>query len=132
MTRPIPLFSDDMLDILPFLEANLPGAYVVSEDLTGWHKPEVRVTVQSTGGTIVNPHRIMKPVYDINVYGPTKPAAKAAALLALQTMYKMKNHVFTSGQVCTEVECSYPSDIQDPINSNPRFVFDVSLTIRTP
>ncbi len=129
--RPIPLFEDPMPDIIPFLEATLPPAYVVAEDLTGWHKPEVRVTVQPTGGVVINRHRIFRPVYDVNVYAPTKPAAYAAALKAVQAMYMLKNEVLLSGQVCTEVECSMPSDISDPINSNPRFVFDVSLTFRT-
>lgn len=130
MTRPIPLFHDDVLDVIVFLNGQLP--FDVAEDLTGWHKPEVRMTVQPTGGIIINPHRIFRPVYDVNVYGPKKPETKAAAMLSIQAMYMLKNVVLPSGNVCTEVECSWPSDIQDPLNSNPRFVFDASLTFRTP
>lgn len=128
--RPIPKFPDPIKDILEFLTDNL--AYTVAEDLTGWHKPEIRVTVQPTGGTIPNGYRIYRPVYDVNVYGPEKPETMDAALNALQAFYEMKNIVLESGAVCTEVSCSWPADIQDPINSNPRFVFDASLTFRTP
>lgn len=129
--RPIPLLEDPMPDIILFLEGELPVSYVVAEDLTGWHKPEIRVTVQPTGGIVINRHRIFRPVYDVNVYAPSKPAAYAVALKALQALYSLKNEVMASGQVCTEVECTMPSDITDPINNNPRFVFDASLTFRT-
>jgi hypothetical protein len=131
MTRPIPLFSDPVVDIINYLESALP-LFVVAEDLTGWHKPEVRVTIQPTGGVVVNPHRIFRPVYDVNAYAPTKTAAMAAALEALRAIYTLKNQVLESGQVVTEVECSMPSDLTDPINNNPRFVFDASITMRTP
>lgn len=127
--KPIPLVNDPLLDIIGYLETRL--SYKIAEDLTGWHKPETRVTLQPTGGRVINPIRVFRPIYDVNVYASSKPLAHATALEVLQELYLLEGMVLPSGQVITEVDCSMPSDISDPINSNPRFVFDATITLRT-
>jgi hypothetical protein len=130
LNRPVPKFPDPIRDIIDYMNDSLDAH--VATDLKGWHAPTLWVTVQPTGGIIVNSYRVFRPVYDVNIYGPTKPEAMNLALEAMQAMYFMKNEVLESGAVCTEVSCSWPADIQDPINSNPRYVFDANLTFRTP
>lgn len=126
-----PLFTDPVPDILAKLGTFLPG-YHLAEDLTGWTKGNTWVTVQPTGGSFPNANRIASVRLDINAYGPTKPNTQTIALQAIQAFYKLKNEKLTSGIVITGIECSYPADISDPINNNPRYVFDVTLNYRTP
>lgn len=121
-------------DILPaFLDAVqtalVADTVKVAEDLTGYHAGDKRVTMQFTGGVFVNPNRVARPRFDINVYASTKPLALQIALKAVKAIYDMKNHV-GSNFVVTEVDCSYPQDLSDPINHNPRFVFDTNISYR--
>lgn len=100
-----------------------------AEDLTGWEAPEVWITIQPSGGTISR-IRLGNPRLDVNVYAPTKPQAFSIAMDVIQALMEMKNFR-TDDFVITGIECSYPADISDPLNYNPRWVFDVTLTYRT-
>lgn len=114
--------------VLDFFETNLP-AYHVAGDLTGWDKGETWITIQPSGGSISR-IRAGSPQFDVNVYAPTKPVAFDVAMQAVKMFMQMLNYT-DEGAVITDVECSYPADISDPINSNPRYVFDVILRYRT-
>lgn len=122
-------FPDILPAILDALESSLTST-TVAEDLTGYHHPDKWVRVQFSGGSFINPHRIAAPRFDINVYAKTKPETMSLALKAVKAMYALKNHV-GADFVVTNVECSYPQDLSDPINHNPRFVFDLVVNYRT-
>lgn len=120
---------DEVKAVIEFLEADsrLPDIDIAG-DLKGWHAPEERITVQTTGGSFEGV-RTGTPRLDVNVYAPSKPAAKELALTACAVLRSMKNYN-NSEIVIIKVEPSWPADITDPINSNPRFVFDLNLWIR--
>ncbi len=126
---PYPLFVDPVPGVIEKLSDELPS-YHFAEDLTGWHEGDIWITVQPTGGTLTNPFRVAEPRFDVNVYGPSKPEAKEIALQAMQAMYRLKNQVLDFG-VVTSVSCTWPADISDPINNNPRWVFDMTMRFRT-
>lgn len=128
---PFPLFIDTLPEILDLLQTSL--GFTVSEDLKGWTKGEQRATIQPTGGTVTNPYRVWSPRYDVNCYANTKPEAIQISLETIQALYMLKGTVLpVSGTVVTDVECSFPADITDPVNNNPRWVFDVTISYRTP
>jgi hypothetical protein len=114
--------------VLAFFDANLP-AYHVAGDLTGWDKTQTWITIQPSGGSISR-IRTGAPQFDVNVYAPSKPVAFDVAMQAVKMFMQMLNYTHEDA-VITDVECSYPADISDPINSNPRYVFDVILRYRT-
>lgn len=128
---PYPLFVDTLPEVLDILALNL--SFDVAEDLKGWVKGQKRATIQPTGGTVTNPYRVWSPRYDVNCYAGTKPETYQMSYETIQALYMLKGTVLpVSGVVVTDVECSLPSDITDPINLNPRWVFDVTISYRTP
>lgn len=127
MTQPFRKHSD----LLPDMFTHLGGLldYTFAEDLTGWEAPETWITIQPSGGGI-GKVRLATPRFDVNVYGPTKPEAFGISMDVIQALMQMKNFV-GDGFVITDVICSYPADISDPLNYNPRWVFDLTITYRT-
>jgi hypothetical protein len=101
----------------------------VAEDMTGWEYPAEWVTVQPTGGT-VSQVRTGTARFDVNVFGKTKPETFSNAMDAVKLLMQMRNFSYLDA-VITNVECSYPADISDPITGHPRYVFDVNLSYRT-
>lgn len=128
MSQPYSKHADLLPAVLDHLEAILPS-YDFAEDLTGWNAPEQRITIQPSGGSISR-IRTATPRYDVNVYGPTKPAAFSIAMDVIKAVMQMRNYT-SSNFVITNVECSYPADISDPLNYNPRWVFDLTFSYRT-
>lgn len=103
--------------------------YTVSGDLKGFVAPARWITVQETGGSDANPVRVAAPRIDINVYAETRPVAKRLALAAIAAMKSMKNSVFDDA-VVIRVETSTPANLTDPVNAQPRYVFDATIHIR--
>lgn len=101
----------------------------VSGDLKGFNAPMRWITVQETGGSRENPVRVAAPRVDINVYAENRVVAKSIALAACGAMLSMKNKVFNDA-VIVRVEVSTPANLTDPVNSNPRYVFDATIHIR--
>lgn len=128
MTRPFQKHPDLLPVVISWFEANLPAWYI-AEDLTGWVYPEKWVTIQPTGGSISR-IRTGSVRFDVNVFGETKPEAMDGALEAIRCLMLMLNDT-ASNAVITDVVCTYPADISDPINERPRFVFDATLSYRT-
>ncbi len=128
MVRPFQKHPDLTPVVISWFTTNLP-AYYIAGDLTGWEYPDKWVTIQPTGGD-VSRIRTGSARFDVNVYGETKPEVMSGALDAVKTLMQMLNYS-TSEAVITNVVCTYPADISDPINERPRFVFDVTLTYRT-
>jgi len=126
--RPFQQHPDLIPVVINFFEINLP-AYHVAGDLTGWEKGQEWITIQPTGGTISR-IRTGNARMDVNVYGPTKPETFDISMATIKTLMQMINYTYGDA-VITNVECSYPADISDPLNSNPRYVFDVVLNYRT-
>jgi hypothetical protein len=126
--RPFNKHPDLLPEVLDELESVLPS-YHFAGDLTGWKAPNVWVTIQSSGGTIAK-IRTGSARYDVNVYAPSKPAAFSISMDVIKALMELLNHQ-GSNFVITNVECSYPADISDPINNNPRFVFDLTFAYRT-
>lgn len=126
--RPFQKHPDLLPVIIAFFTANLPSVHVAG-DMTGWDKGDTWMTIQPSGGAI---SRIRSGAarFDVNVFGPTKPAAFDLSMDAVKTLMQMINYV-NGDAVITDVECSYPADISDPLNSNPRYVFDVTINYRT-
>lgn len=122
---------DEVVAVIEYLEASdrlAPFDVDIAGDLKGWQAPEKRITVQTTGGGFEG-LRTATPQLDINVYGPSKYVAKQIALTVCADLRSMKNYN-NSDIVIIRAEPSWPADITDPINSNPRFVFDLNLWIR--
>lgn len=128
MVRPFQKHPDLVPYVIDWFETQLPS-YHIAQDLTGWHAPEVWITVQPTGG-FINRIRTGSAQMDVNVYAPGKPEAFSIAMEAVRAFMQMPNYT-GDDVVITEVTCSYPADISDPINENPRFVFDVTINYRT-
>lgn len=126
--RIVKKIPDLLPPVLAYLEDALPS-YHFAGDLTGWHAPEVWITIQPTGG-LLSRVRTGTANLDFSVYAPSKPAAFAVAANVIKALHEMFNLSFDDG-VITGVECTYPADIPDPINSNPRYMFDVRLSFRT-
>lgn len=105
------------------------GSYTVSGDLKGFVAPMRWITVQETGGSDENPVRVSAPRVDINIYAEARPVAKRMALAAIAAMKSMKNMVFDDA-VIIRVETSTPANLTDPVNSQPRYVFDATIHIR--
>lgn len=118
---------DLLPEILDKLESELPS-YHFAGDLSGWSAPEEWITIQSSGGQIFSVRGGVAR-FDVNVYGPAKPTAFNIALDVIKALQELENFT-TNTFVITEVTCSYPADISDPINSNPRYVFDLDLAYR--
>jgi hypothetical protein len=118
-------------DLLPVVLDQLQTTlgHTVAGDLTGWTAPNVWITIQSTGGSIAR-IRTGSVRYDVNVYAPSKPEAFDISMDTIKAVMELLNYTSTNF-VVTDVACSYPADISDPINSNPRFVFDVTVSYRT-
>lgn len=127
MIRPFTKHPDLLPTLLDHLQTQL--GHTVAEDLTGWLAPNIWITIQPTGGTIARV-RTASPRYDVNVYAPTKSEAFDIAMDTIKALMELRNFV-SSDYVVTDVSCSYPADISDPINSNPRWVFDLTLSYRT-
>lgn len=126
--RPFQKHPDLLPVIIAFFSANLP-TLPVAGDMTGWDKGELLATVQPSGGSVFR-IRGGAARFDVNVFGPTKPVAFDLSMQAVKTLMQMINYV-NGEAVITDVECSYPADISDPLNSNPRYVFDVVINYRT-
>lgn len=126
--KPFQKHPDLVPHIIDWFEDQLP-AYHIAQDLTGWQAPEIWITVQPSGG-FINRVRTGVAQMDANVYAPSKPEAFSIAMDAVRTFMQMPNYT-GSDVVITGVSCSYPADISDPINENPRFVFDVTINYRT-
>lgn len=125
------ILPDETLVLIQFLEASTRLASFtphIAEDLKGWHAPEVWITVQATGGSY-DGVRTGNPRIDVNVYAPSKPLAKEIALTAAAEIRSMKNYV-TDQAVVIRCDPSWPNDLTDPINSNPRYTFDVQMWLR--
>lgn len=125
------VLPDETLALIEFLEASARLAEFdlhIAEDLKGWHAPEKWVTVQATGGNFGGV-RTGNPRVDVNVYAPAKPLAKRIALVTAAEIRSMKNYV-TDEAVIIRCDCSWPNDLTDPINSNPRYTFDVQMWLR--
>ena len=101
----------------------------VAGDLKGFVAPARWITVQETGGSEENPVRVNAPRVDINVYAESRFVAKTIARTAIAAMKSMKNAVFTDA-VVTKVETSPPANLTDPVNAQPRYVFDATIHIR--
>lgn len=122
---------DETKAVIDYLEASAelqPFNAHIAGDLKGYKAPETWITVQSTGGSFEGV-RTGNPRLDINVYASSKPLAKRIALRAAQDLRGMKNLV-TDQLVVIRTEVTWPADISDPLTSNPRYVFDLSLWIR--
>lgn len=122
---------DEVIAVIDYLQASTrlaPYDVNIAGDLKGWHAPDKWITVQTTGGSFEG-LRTATPRLDLNVYAPSKPLAKEIALTAVAELRSMKNHT-TDDLVVIRAEPSWPADITDPINSNPRYVFDLNLWIR--
>jgi len=126
--RPFQKHPDLIPAIIAFFTTNLPSVHVAG-DQTGWDKGDTWMTIQPSGGAI---SRIRSGAarFDVNVFGPTKPATFDLSMSAVKTLMQMINYV-NGDAVITDVECSYPADISDPLNSNPRYVCDVTINYRT-
>jgi len=126
--RPFQKHPDLIPAIIAFFTTNLPSVHVAG-DQTGWDKGDTWMTIQPSGGSISR-IRSGSARFDVNVFGPTKPATFDLSMDAVKTLMQMINYV-NGDAVITDVECSYPADISDPLNSNPRYVFDVTINYRT-
>lgn len=102
----------------------------VAGDLKGYTSPERYVTVQATGGSIPNKYRVWSVRLDINAYAESRYETSALCRAAVTALLSMNNHI-TEDLVVVDVECdSLPSDLTDPINSDYRFVCDVTVSFR--
>lgn len=131
MSQPYEILPDETLAIIEYLEANTvlqPYELTIAGDLKGWHAPEKWITVQGSGGSFEGV-RVGNPRVDVNVYAPSKPLAKRIALTAATELRKSKNFI-TTHAVIIKANPSWPNDLTDPINSNPRYNFDVSFWLR--
>lgn len=128
-----PVFPDETKHVIEYLtsaELLLPFApYRVAGDLKGYVAPARWITVQETGGSEENPVRVAAPRVDINVYAESRYVAKTIARNAVAAMKSMKNMVFDDA-VVIRVETSTPANLTDPVNSQPRYVFDATIHIR--
>lgn len=125
------IMPDETLVLIEYLEASAalaPYGLTIAEDLKGWHAPEKWITVQATGGRLEGV-RTGNPRVDINVYAPAKPLAKRIALTAVAEIRSIKNFI-TAEAVVIKADPSWPNDLTDTINSNPRYTFDVDLWLR--
>lgn len=133
MVYEYPVFPDETkhvieyLDGHPLLSSFTP--YTVAGDLKGFVAPARWITVQETGGSEENPVRVAAPRVDINVYAESRYVAKWIARVAIAAMKGMKNAVFDDA-VIIRVETSTPVNLTDPVNSQPRYVFDATIHIR--
>lgn len=131
MQPELAIHPDEVLAVIEYLESSdrlEPYDVEIAGDLKGWQAPEKRITVQTTGGSFEGV-RTATPQLDLNVYGPSKFVAKQIAMTAVADLRSMKNY-HNSEIVIIRAKPSWPADITDPINSNPRFVFDLNLWIR--
>lgn len=131
MQPQLQMHPDEVLAVIEYLEDSdrlAPFAVEIAGDLKGWQAPEKRITVQTTGGGFEG-LRTATPQLDLNVYAPSKFVAKQIAMTAVADLRSMKNY-YNDTVVIIRAEPSWPADITDPINSNPRFVFDLNLWIR--
>jgi TPP-dependent trihydroxycyclohexane-1,2-dione (THcHDO) dehydratase len=122
---------DETLVLIEYLEASdrlAQYALTIAEDLKGWHAPEKWITVQATGGRLEGV-RTANPRVDVNVYAPSKPLAKRIALTAIAEIRSIKNFI-TSEAVVIKANPSWPNDLTDTVNSNPRYTFDVDFWLR--
>lgn len=125
------IHPDEVVAVIDYLEASdrlAPYNVDIAGDLKGWQAPEKRITVQTTGGSFEG-LRTGNPQLDLNVYGPSKFVAKQIAMTAVAELRSMKNF-YNNDIVILRSQPSWPADITDPLNSNPRFVFDLNLWIR--
>lgn len=128
-----PVLPDETLVLIEYLSNSsrlAPYSLHIAEDLKGWRAPEKWVTVQGTGGGIEGV-TVGNPRVDVNVYAPAKPMCKNIALALVAEIRSMKNYVSTDSEV-TIIRCipTWPNDLTDPINSNPRYTFDVQMWLR--
>lgn len=126
--RPFQEHPDLIPAVIDWFETQLP-AYHVAGDLKGWQYPEEWITIQPSGG-FISRVRTGTAQMDVNVYGETKPSTFAIAIKAVKAFSQMRNF-YDDTVVITNVTCSYPADISDPISSNPRYIFDVTISYRT-
>jgi hypothetical protein len=127
-----PVFPDETKHVIEYLttaELLQPFAPRVAGDLKGYTSPARWITVQETGGSEENPVRVAAPRVDINVYAESRNVAKTIARNAVAAMKSMKNMVFDDA-VVIRVETSTPANLTDPVNSQPRYVFDATIYIR--
>lgn len=128
-----PIMPDETKHVIEYLTGHAYlssfAPYTVAGDLKGFVAPARWITVQETGGSDENPVRVAAPRVDINVYAESRPVAKRMALAAIAAMKSMKNVTFDDA-VFIRVETSTPANLTDPVNSNPRYVFDATIHIR--
>jgi hypothetical protein len=128
-----PVFPDEILVVIEFLE-NHPylasfSPVTIASDLKGYLAPDRWISVQATGGNDENKVRVAAPRVDVNVYAESKPLTKAIALAAVAAIKSMKGYT-NSKAVVINTDVSLPADLTDPVNSNPRYVFDATIYIR--
>ncbi|MET0463749.1 MAG: hypothetical protein ABW007_11370 [Chitinophagaceae bacterium] len=131
MQPDLAVHPDEVVAVIDFLEASTRLSEFdvhVAGDLKGWHAPEKWIIVQTTGGSFEGKRTAISQL-DLNVYAPSKPLAAKIARTAAADLRSMANYT-TSDIVIIRAEPSWPADITDPINSNPRYVFDLNLWIR--
>lgn len=122
---------DEIQAVISYLEDSdglAPYSPHIAGDLKGYKAPETWITVQDSGGSFGGV-RTASPRLDINVYASSKVLAKRVALRAAQDLRSMKNYV-TDTLVIIRAEPTYPADVSDPLTSNPRYVFDLTIWYR--
>jgi predicted DNA-binding ArsR family transcriptional regulator len=128
-----PIFPDEVEFIINFLETHPYivdySPVTVASDLTGYVSPNRWISVQATGGNKLTKQRVSASRVDVNVYAESKPVAKRIALATVAALESIKGHSNLEA-VVINADVSLPSDLTDPVNSNPRFVFDATITIR--
>jgi len=128
-----PTYPDETKIIIDYLTSHPKitqySPVTVAGDITGFVAPMRWISVQVTGGSMVNKVRVAAPRVDLNIYAESKPIAKRIALDAHSAMQSMKN-LITEDAVITDTQVSWPSDLTDTVNSNPRYVFDATINIR--
>lgn len=132
MTYVYPVMPDETQHVIEYLASHSllsELTLTVSGDLKGFVAPARWITVQETGGSEENPVRVNAPRIDINVYAESRYMAKTIARYAIAAIKSMKNTVF-SDAVIIRVETSPPANLTDPVNAQPRYVFDATIHIR--
>lgn len=127
------IMPDETKHVIEYLNGHLYLAefatYRVAGDLKGFVAPARWITVQETGGSDENPYRVAAPRVDINIYAESRGVAKRMAQAARAAMKSMKNVIFDDA-VFIRVETSTPANLTDPVNAQPRYVFDATIHIR--
>ncbi|MFF7983986.1 hypothetical protein ACFZDK_33540 [Streptomyces sp. NPDC007901] len=133
MSEPYITFPDVERLVVDLLKdrSELAGVLVDVEPPSGFDGSQRAVLVSRVGGAWAEDPRLDNPLVDLEVYGPSKPAAHTVSLIARSLLLQLRGAVYGPATVVDVVEEDGPRWLPDYRHATAaRYVSTTRLVVR--